>query len=121
MNFHRGSLATLLAAACFSGATGYAQDLRSTEEYVPDQVIIRINQAQYEELAFVEHMIGATGHKRLFQQDIWLLDLPKGSDPRATAKVAAELPYVQYAVPNMVVRAVGRVMRGKQLPAPANG
>jgi len=73
MNFHRGSLATLLAAACFSGATGYAQDLRSTEEYVPDQVIIRINQAQYEELAFVEHMIGATGHKRLFQQDIWLL------------------------------------------------
>jgi subtilisin family serine protease len=107
MNLHRGSLATLLAAACFGGATANAQQLRATDEYAPDQVIIRISQATFEELSFVEHMVGATGHKRLFKQDIWLLELPEGSDVPGTAKVLSELPLVQYAVPNMIVHAVG--------------
>jgi subtilisin family serine protease len=107
MNPYRRSLATLFVGACLSAATGYAQELRSTAEYRPDQVIIRIDQAQFEQLAFVEHMIGATGHTRVFENDIWLLDLPKGSDARKVAEMTSTLPYVKYAVPNMIVQAVG--------------
>ncbi|MFO0983421.1 MAG: S8 family peptidase [Planctomycetota bacterium] len=105
------NLARPLFAACAlvlaSAAPGFAQDLKVTEERVPDQVIVRIEHAQFEELAFIEHQIGALGHQRLFEHDLWLLYLPEGSDVVATAQLVARLPNVTYACPNAVVRAIG--------------
>ncbi|MFO0983904.1 MAG: S8 family serine peptidase [Planctomycetota bacterium] len=88
-------------------ASAHAQAIVATAEFVPDQLIVRRDGARLEDLAFLEHAIGATGHQRLFRQDIWLLDLPAGSDVRATQHLVEGLPGVKYAHPNMIVRAVG--------------
>src|SRR5262249_30357669 len=98
-----GCMAFVLAAA----GTTHAQKLAKTGEYQADQVIVRIENASAEELAFIEHQVGARGHQRLFANDLWLVELPEGSDVTESARLLAGMPFVVYAVPNSIVHAVG--------------
>ncbi len=79
----------------------------STASYVADQVIVRVEEARDADLDFLERMVGATGHERLFEQDIWLLKLLPGSDVRAAAKLLEALPTVTYATANALVHVQG--------------
>ncbi|MEW6744510.1 MAG: S8 family peptidase [Planctomycetota bacterium] len=99
----------LIAAVSFLVAplrTAAAQDLGAAP-YRPDQVIVRVSDARPQELAFLEGVVGARGHQHLFEDDIWLLELESGSDVRAAAALLEEIPVVEYAHPNMLVRLCG--------------
>lgn len=100
----------LLFAAVALGSSARAagsQELQSVGRYVPDQVIVRVEGARDDDLEFLERMVGASNHVRLFERDIWLLHLAPGSDVRATAKLLESLPSVTYATPNAEVHLLG--------------
>ncbi|MEW6745825.1 MAG: S8 family peptidase [Planctomycetota bacterium] len=98
-----GCLASFIAGA----APLTAQSLVASDEYVPDQVIVRIDNAPPEQVAEIGALVGATASKRLFRRDIWRLELPPGSDVRATARRLETLDDVKYAHPNMILHAAG--------------
>ena len=104
------ALGILLFAAVapgYGGSPARGQELLSAGRYVPDQAIVRVEQARDDDLELLERAVGASGHERLFERDIWLLHLPPGSDVRATARLLESLPSVTYATPNAEVHVVG--------------
>jgi hypothetical protein len=98
-------LASFLLVLTMAGwaSAGFAWDLRATDAFVPDQLIVRFDAARHEQIDLVAQAIGAGSYRNLFHGDIWLLELPQGSDVRAAARLVAGLAGVKYAHPNMIV------------------
>ena len=98
--------AMLIVAGSASAQRGKTR-LSTSGKFVPKQIIIRMDQARAADLQRVKAAVGATGHQRLYRQNLWLLELATGSDVRKAEDTLERIEGVEYAHPNMIMRASG--------------